>query len=59
MNFIQSLVLVIEDDKRKDILDGGLEYYKATLRSQETRSVPKSLPPSAFEPLKQYFICLF
>jgi hypothetical protein len=59
MNLLQVIAASDEDEKGKDILDGESEYYKSPLRSQETKDVLKALFPSAFEPSKQYFICLF
>ena len=38
MNLLQVIAASDEGAKRKDILDGGSEYYKSPLRSQETKS---------------------
>ena len=59
MNLLQVIAASDENKERKDVLHGGSEYYKSPLRSRENKGVLKALPPSAFEILKQYFICLF
>ena len=48
MNLLQVIAASDEDKKGKDILDGGSEYYKSLLRSQEKKGVLKALSPSAF-----------
>lgn len=42
MNLLQVIAASDEGEKRKDILDGGSEYYKSPLRSQETKVVLKA-----------------
>jgi len=59
MKLFQVVAASDEDEKGKDILDGGSQYYKSPLRSQEKKGVLKASSPSAFELLEQYFICLF
>jgi len=59
VNLLQVIPANDEDEKGKGILDGGSEYYWSPIWSQETKAVLKPLPPSAFEPMKQNFMCLF
>ena len=59
MKLLQVTAASDENEKGKDILDGGSQHYKPPLRSQEKKDVLEALSPSVFEPLKQYFICLF
>jgi hypothetical protein len=47
MNLLQVIDASDEDDKGKDILDGGSEYYNSPLRSQETKGVLQALSPFA------------